>query len=159
MGSGPTIALAVADDFSSLVPEALLIRAATAALDVASHDSGRDFGSTSMSIRVTDDAEVHELNRTYRNVDRPTDVLSFAFLESDTPLPPNWPAELGEVVLSFPYSRRQAIDLGHGLDKELAWLTIHGTLQLVGYYHATAEDAARMERLEQEALGLLGFTG
>jgi len=158
VASTPTVEVDVADEFLSLVSQELLVRAAIAALDIASEESGRDFGASSMSIRVTDDAEIHELNRTYRNVDRPTDVLSFASLESDTPLPPGWPVELGDVVLSFPYSRRQATDLGHSLDKELAWLTIHGTLQLVGYYHSDDEDAARMESLEQKALRLLDLT-
>jgi probable rRNA maturation factor len=92
-------------------------------------------------------------------VDRPTDVLSWSFLEDGVPVLPQGAAlPLGEVVLSLPTARRQAADLAHPLDMELAWLLIHGTLQLLGYAHETEEEANRMEDLEAVALRSLGFT-
>jgi probable rRNA maturation factor len=117
----------------------------------------------SVSIRVTDDAEIHVLNRDYRNVDRSTDVLSFGFVEQEADLDlaraTGVRLELGQLVLSYPHCVRQASDLGHTVQKELDWLTIHGTLQLLGYTHASEDDAAQMERLEDEALTALGFGG
>lgn len=122
-----------------------------------------------VSIRVMDDAEIQELNRRYRGVDRPTDVLSFAFEEDEPeqgrPLqrcggaqyPAHWPQPLGEIALSYPYAGRQAGELGHSVPMELAWLTIHGTLQLLGYSHYTDPEAEEMERLERSALRDLGF--
>jgi probable rRNA maturation factor len=98
------------------------------------------------------------LNRTYRNVDSPTDVLSFAFTESgESIVPPDSPRQLGDVVIDIQYARRQALELEHSLAMEVAWLAIHGTLQLLGYAHATESEAAEMEALETEALRALGF--
>lgn len=135
--------------------------AVSAALSEA-HSEGRVpvHSCLTVSIRLCGDAEMHELNRTYRGVDHPTDVLSFSFIEKGGPeirLPDDMPLELGEVVLDVPYATRQAIDLGHPAAMELAWLTIHGTLQLVGYHHAGEDEARHMERLEHRALTALGF--
>ncbi len=111
-----------------------------------------------VSVRVTGDTEMQELNRTYRGVDRPTDVLSFAFAEGEpTPLPPDLPVQLGEVAVDCEFAQRQAEELGHSLDMEMAWLVVHGTLQLLGYHHATEVEAEHMERLETSALRALGF--
>jgi probable rRNA maturation factor len=111
-----------------------------------------------VSVRMNGDVEMHELNRTYRGVDRPTDVLSFAFTDGEPlPLPPDAPVPLGEVAVDIDYARRQAAELGHPLDMELSWLVIHGTLQLLGYAHATEDEAQHMERLETAALRALGF--
>jgi probable rRNA maturation factor len=102
------------------------------------------------------------LNLQYRGVDRSTDVLSFSLLADgpDVPMFPDWPLQLGEIVLSVSTSERQAIDLGHSLDTELAWLAIHGALQLLGYAHESDEAAAHMEALEQDALrALVGESG
>ncbi|HZU11390.1 MAG TPA: rRNA maturation RNase YbeY [Chloroflexota bacterium] len=115
-------------------------------------------GNVEISVRVTGDAEIRELNRAYRSVDRPTDVLSFAFVEGETPpLPPGIPVPLGEVVVSYPYAERQAAELEHSIELELAWLVIHGTLQLLGYRHDTEAAATAMEALETRALQTLGF--
>lgn len=122
-----------------------------------------------VSIRITDDLEMQRLNREYRGVDRPTDVLSFAFAEEETEsggvgrqrevglLPPDWPRQLGDIALSYPYADRQAGELGHSVSMELAWLTVHGTLQLLGYSHYTDRDAEHMEHLERTTLRALGF--
>ena len=151
------IEVTIADSFADHVAPDLLSRAVAAALEVAGDDRNQPFERARVNVRVTDDAEIHELNRTYRKVDRPTDVLSFAFLDSASPLPPDWPLELGDVIISYPYSQRQAAHLGHPVDMELAWLAIHGTLQLAGYHHAEEGQAAHMESLERRALDALGF--
>jgi probable rRNA maturation factor len=114
-----------------------------------------------VSVRVTDDIEMHGLNLRYRGVDRSTDVLSFSLLsEGGDPslVPPaGRPVQLGDVALSYPKIESQARELQHSIALELAWLTIHGTLQLLGYTHATEDDAARMEALERKALDALGL--
>lgn len=111
-----------------------------------------------ISVRISGDAEMQELNRTYRGVDRPTDVLSFAFTEAESvSLPPDIPLQLGEVVVDVDYARRQAIELEHSLEMELSWLVVHGTLQLLGYAHATEAEAERMESLETAALRDMGY--
>jgi len=111
-----------------------------------------------VSVRMNGDAEMRELNRTYRGVDRPTDVLSFAFTESDQgEMPHGLPIQLGDIAVDVEYAERQARELEHSLDMELSWLTIHGTLQLLGYAHATEEEASHMESLETEALRALGY--
>jgi probable rRNA maturation factor len=112
-----------------------------------------------VSVRITGDAEMHELNRTYRRVDRPTDVLSFALAETESgPLPPGESLQLGDVVIDLEYARRQAQELDHSIDMEVSWLLIHGALQLLGYSHDSEEQAERMEGLETEALRALGFS-
>ncbi len=118
------------------------------------------------SVRVTSDEEIQALNRDYRGVDSPTDVLSFAFLEGERQpdtagreaLPPEVPVPLGQVVIAYPYAVRQADYLGYPIETELTWLTIHGTLQLLGYSHGNDADAERMESLERVALSSLGIT-
>jgi probable rRNA maturation factor len=114
-----------------------------------------------VSVRISDNAEIHALNRDYRHVDRPTDVLSFSFVESRDDLRlakvTGERLLLGQLVLSYEYCVLQADDLGHSIANELAWLTIHGTLQLLGYTHAGEEDARQMEELEGVALRALGF--
>ena len=115
-----------------------------------------------VSVLVTDDGEIQRLNKEYRELDRPTDILSFSLVTDDegrlTSLPGTEMLALGDVVLSYPYAVRQAATLGHSIDIELSWLLIHGTLQLIGYTHDTDESAERMEALEREALGTMGYS-
>jgi probable rRNA maturation factor len=115
-----------------------------------------------ISILITNDAGIQRLNREYRGVDRPTDILSFSLVADDegnvVALPVDTVQPLGDIVVSYDYAARQAVELGHPLNMELAWLVIHGTLQLVGYTHDTDADAVHMEALERSALQRLGFT-
>jgi probable rRNA maturation factor len=101
-----------------------------------------------VSLRLTDDADIQQLNACYRQIDQPTDVLAFAALESELP----WPAEevlpLGDIVISVPTAQRQAAD--HGLRRELAWLSAHGFLHLLGWDHPDADQLNRM--LSQQAI-------
>jgi probable rRNA maturation factor len=115
-----------------------------------------------LSVLVTSDAALHELNRTYRGVDRPTDVLSFAD-EVDAPgtsfvRPPDTPRYLGDIAISYERVLAQAEDYGHSAARELAYLTAHGVLHLLGYDHERGEaDAAAMRSREEAAMDWLGL--
>jgi probable rRNA maturation factor len=92
-----------------------------------------------VSLLLTDDREIHELNRTYRDTDKPTDVLAFALDESGQK-----DVSLGDVVISVERAREQADSRRTDLDSELELLAVHGTLHLLGYDHAEPNEAKRM---------------
>jgi probable rRNA maturation factor len=101
-----------------------------------------------LSVLLTDDAELRELNRRYRGIDAPTDVLSFPLEE---------PGQLGDVAISLQTAARQAAALGHPLGTEAAILLAHGLLHLCGYEHeGSAALARRMRRKEAEILAVAG---
>jgi len=104
-----------------------------------------------VTVVITDDAQSQSLNSDYRGVDAPTDVLSFASQEnsSDGPddtliLPPELMAEmnayLGDLIIAYPYTERQAAKYGNSIEAELRLLAVHGTLHLLGYDHSTPEE-------------------
>lgn len=111
---------------------------------------------TEVDITIVDDEEIHELNRTYRDVDRPTDVLSFALDEGDEDEPEliGAPEEhlLGDIIISAETAQRQADEFGHGLTREFVYLAVHGLLHLLGYDHMCDEDKVVMRAKEEEAL-------
>lgn len=95
-----------------------------------------------LSILITGDDRLRELNRSWRGLDRPTDVLSFP---DGGELPDGWRL-LGEVVVSMDAARRQAVELGHSVEREVEELVLHGVLHLAGYDHE--KDGGEMEALE-----------
>lgn len=95
------------------------------------------------SVLFTDDAEMHELNRRYRDIDRPTDVLAFAAQEADAFAGPE--ALLGDIVVSIETARRQAAERGHSLRREIAILLVHGALHLNGHDHEGPERTAKAD--------------
>ena len=107
-----------------------------------------DAEAAEVSVTLTDDAHIHELNRTYRGIDRATDVLSFALTESEEPEILGAPSGevLGDIIISVERAREQAMAYGHSYLRELSFLTVQGMLHLLGYDHM--EEA---ERLEMEA--------
>jgi probable rRNA maturation factor len=114
-----------------------------------------------VTLAVTGDEAVADLNRQYRGVDGPTDVLSFSATE---PAPgfvasPEAAAYLGDIVIALPFTQRQAAELGRPLDAELRLLAVHGTLHLLGYDHAEPEDEARMWARQDEILAKLAQEG
>jgi probable rRNA maturation factor len=117
-------------------------------------------GQTEVSVVFADDEYIRELNRQFRGKDCPTDVLSFALNEGDEPEIYDGPEEtlLGDIVISLETAIRQAEDYGHSLERELAYLTVHGILHLMGYDHETEETKARMRRQEEQILAQLGIS-
>lgn len=107
---------------------------------------GRD--DKAATITFIRDAEMHRLNRAYRNIDKPTDVLAFAYHEglSDNELPLE-PDHLGDVVISVETAQRYAQEQEISFATEINWLVIHGLLHLAGYDHET--DNGEMRRLEK----------
>ena len=113
-----------------------------------------------VSITLTDNAYIHELNRQYRNIDRPTDVLSFALNESEEPDIENGPDinVLGDIILSVERAEEQAADYGHSLRREIAFLTVHGMLHLLGYDHMEEADRLEMEKEQRYVMEQLGIS-
>ena len=110
------------------------------------------------SIVLTDDETIHFYNREYRNVDRPTDVLSFPADEGDELLaPPD--GFLGDIMISVPTAVRQGAELGHSTERELAFLTVHGMLHLLGYDHMVPEDEEVMLARQREIMAMPELTG
>ncbi|MFW5709264.1 MAG: rRNA maturation RNase YbeY [Chloroflexota bacterium] len=108
----------------------------------------------SLTIVITDNESVKELNRQYRGIDAPTDVLSFP---SDLP-PEAEETYLGDLIIAYPYARAQAEGEGHPLDDSLSLLVVHGTLHLLGYDHDTMENRTEMWSRQAEALQSLGIS-
>jgi probable rRNA maturation factor len=105
-----------------------------------------ELDSAELSIALTDDREIHELNRSFRQRDKPTDVLAFAMREGEGP-PRDARSEsemLGDVVVSVDTARRQAARRGRSLANEVRVLLAHGLLHLLGYDHRTDAEARRM---------------
>jgi probable rRNA maturation factor len=110
-----------------------------------------------VSLVFTDSETVQRLNRDYRGVDEPTDVLAFYMLpqkgaDSSFALPPDGVTRLGEVIISYPQAVAQAREQGHSPEKELALLVIHGILHLLGYDHEEPEEESKMRERERELL-------
>ncbi len=100
--------------------------------------------NSELSITLTNDENIHALNKKYRGVDRPTDVLSFAFHESDEPAIIGAEIDiLGDIIISVERAQIQAADFGHSFLREIIFLEVHGLLHLLGYDHV--EDADRIE--------------
>ena len=130
-------------------PQDLLERAARAALEHESHSLEAE-----LSIILTDDARLHELNLNYLGVDAPTDVLSFPASETD---PETGARYIGDILISIPRAQTQAEAAGHFLESEVQLLVVHGVLHLIGHDHAAAEEKARMWKAQAEILERLGL--
>jgi len=108
-----------------------------------------------VDITLVTDEEIHVLNREYRDVDRATDVLSFA-LDEDGGEPElvGGPGVhlLGDIIISAETAYRQAEEFGHGLEREIVYLAVHGLLHLLGYDHMQDRDKEVMRAKEEEAL-------
>ncbi|MEY3332629.1 MAG: rRNA maturation RNase YbeY [Cyanobacteriota bacterium] len=104
--------------------------------------------SYEISLRLTNDTEMQTLNSQYRQQDKPTDVLAFASLEADLPqsekMLASMPLYLGDLVVSIDTAQRQAQQQEHSLSTELAWLTAHGLLHLLGWDHPDEESLIEM---------------
>lgn len=112
-----------------------------------------------VSVTIVDNKQIHELNKEYRQVDRPTDVLSFPLWEPDE----DWviveeeTVPLGDIVISLAKAREQAEEYGHSVERELGFLAVHGFLHLLGYDHETPEQEQEMFGRQEEILHLAGL--
>jgi rRNA maturation RNase YbeY len=109
-----------------------------------------------LSLLLSDDGRLQDLNRQFRAIDAPTDVLSFPSGETAPPFPGGI-IYLGDIAISVPYAQRQAAAAGHGLLEELQLLAVHGTLHLLGHDHTGEADKALMWSAQQEIMSDLGL--
>jgi probable rRNA maturation factor len=107
---------------------------------------------TTIGIVITGNAEMHSLNREYRGFDQTTDVLSFNENYSD---PESGLEYLGDIIISVPQAKKQALEGGHSIEKEIQVLVIHGVLHLSGYDHDTKSNQKKMWQLQAEILAEL----
>ena len=108
------------------------------------------------NIIIIDNDEIHKINKEYRGIDRPTDVISFALEDDDTFIKMNQRI-LGDIYISIDRAREQAKEYGHSLLRELCFLTIHGILHLLGYDHMEPEDEKVMFELQERVLDAYGI--
>ena len=128
--------------------EAIITYAVNAALEWENAEG-------SVAVYVCGDEEIHEMNLLYRSIDRPTDVLSFPASEGEQN-----PAEgdfLGDIAISLDKAETQAIEYGHSFKRELTFLTLHGTLHLLGYDHIEEDDRKVMFSLQNKILEKMGI--
>lgn len=113
-----------------------------------------DYDEFLISIRITDNCEIQELNKNYRNIDAPTDILSFTTDEFD---PETQRTYLGDLVISHEKVKIQAEIAQHPLSTEYALMAVHGTLHLLGYDHAEPDEKKRMWMLQKDILAALNI--
>jgi len=116
-----------------------------------------------ISVLLTDDEGIRSLNFLHRDMDKPTDVLSFPMLEFDEngeaieEYGDSGALALGDIVISLERARAQAAEYGHALEREVGFLTVHSMLHLLGYDHETAEDEAEMFGMQEKILEGMGL--
>ena len=122
---------------------------------------------TEMSVTLMDNEHIHEINKKYRGVDKPTDVISFAIEEDDPDEVPiilpedeefDIPKNIGDIMVSMDKVKEQAEYLGHSEERELGFLVVHGFLHLNGYDHMKEDDEKEMFGLQREILDAYGLT-
>lgn len=116
-----------------------------------------------VSVSFVDNAEIRGLNKKFRSIDKATDVLSFPLFdyegESEEPPVDEMLGMLGDIVLSLEQAALQAEEYGHSFEREVAFLTVHSMLHLLGYDHETGEeDEADMRRRQSEIMDLMGLS-
>ena len=110
-----------------------------------------------ISVTFVDMDEIHQLNREYREVDRPTDVLSFPqFYDLEEEIPEVGEICLGEVVICKDKAAEQAEEFGHSFEREIIYLFVHSVLHLLGYDHMEEDEKACMRAREEEIMEHLG---
>ncbi|MCI8608020.1 MAG: rRNA maturation RNase YbeY [Firmicutes bacterium] len=113
---------------------------------------------TQVSLTFVGLEEIHQLNRTYRQVDSPTDVLSFPQFDDLNDLPEEGEIVLGDVVICTEKAREQAEEFGHSYERELVYLFVHSVLHLLGYDHMEEEDKREMRQREEQIMKEVGLT-
>jgi probable rRNA maturation factor len=117
-------------------------------------------GPWEIDVSLVSAETIQEINRSYRHIDRVTDVISFAFADDKNPKDrikgSQAPKLLGEILICLPQARKQAEEIGHSERRELSFLFVHGLLHLLGYDHATKEGEDIMFPLQEKILGKAG---
>lgn len=144
----------VGDEVVPAELEAIIERAVLATLQ-----QQRIAPRTEVTVALVSPGEIRELNRVYRSVDEETDVLSFTMdQEVAAPLLPGALPHLGDIAISMQRAELQAREYGHSFARELAFLTVHGVLHLLGHDHHAPEEQRRMRSVEEDVLALLGLS-
>lgn len=132
-----------------------------ATVQQAANKVGELYGleTAEVSVTLTNNAYIHKLNKQYRNIDRPTDVLSFALNEGEEPEIVNGPEVnvLGDIIISVEQAIGQAAEYGHSVEREMAFLTVHGMLHLLGYDHMEESERSEMRKEEEYVMEKLGI--
>ena len=120
-------------------------------------------GPVILTITLVDDDEIRQVNLQHRNIDKATDVLSFPLIDEadgapEFALPPDVPRELGDVIVSYPRAVAQAEEYGHSVERELAYLIVHGVLHIMGHDHEVPDEQAVMREREEAAMIAVGLT-
>ena len=110
------------------------------------------------NIIIVDNEYIHELNRNYRNIDRETDVITFALEDDDSMVLPDSVRVLGDIYISIDKARSQATEYGHSFLREICFLSVHGFNHLLGYDHMTPEEEKVMFDKQEEVLSAYGIT-
>ena len=110
-----------------------------------------------LSCIIVDNEEIHRINREYREIDRPTDVISFAYEDDEYFEIEGMPRQLGDIFISIDKAKEQAQEYGHSFKREFCFLFTHGLLHLLGYDHVLEEDEQVMFKLQKELLESYGI--
>ncbi|MBO5797097.1 MAG: rRNA maturation RNase YbeY [Clostridia bacterium] len=117
-------------------------------------------GNAEVDVSIVSDEQIHAINLEHRQIDRPTDVLSFPLGENGVyDIDPATGAKLlGDIVISIEHAQRQAVDYGHSLQREIGYLTVHSMLHLLGYDHVQGGlEAVRMREKEEAVMQSIGL--
>lgn len=110
------------------------------------------------NIIIVDNERIHEINKVYRNIDRETDVITFALEDEDSIVLPSDERVLGDIYISIDKAESQSEEYGHSLLRELSFLAVHGFYHLLGYDHMTEEDEKVMFKKQEEVLEEYGIS-
>lgn len=110
-----------------------------------------------LSVILTNPKNIRETNKTYRNIDKETDVLSFPMFEKDEleKITGEYPEALGDIMISIERVKEQAEEYGHSFERELSYMVVHGFYHLMGYDHIDEEDKKKMREKEENVLSIL----
>ena len=140
------------EKMEALTPDISADLVENTAIEALKHQSAP--ADVDLTIVLSDDAQLHELNRQWMGVDAPTDVLSFPSDETD---PESGNRYLGDILISVQRAAEQAKAAGHAVEAEVQLLVVHGVLHLLGYDHAEAREKARMWQAQGEIMSALGL--
>ena len=111
-----------------------------------------------VNVILVNNEKIHEINKEYRNIDRETDVISFALEDEESIINASGYRILGDIYISIDKAYEQAKEYGHSFKREICFLTVHGLYHLLGYDHMNKKDEEVMFKKQEEALNELGIT-